>query len=402
MLWIDLGRAGLGVLLGALLLWVHHSFRKAYLRPWAWSWWSFAAARLAAAGAVWRDAPSLNVLSSSLAGLAVGWLLLGAAELWRGTPVAGRPRLAILFVPAVIGLGTALEPAATVVEQVQLGVMGFGFLAAAWTVHRSKLWPAGIGTRLVSTAFVLLAAAQAARVFVEPSQLPALAVLGLLLEAAVGFGMVAGLLEGERARTGRALAEVERLAYHDTSTDLPNRRMLLDRIARECALAKRTETRVVVAHLDVDRFKDVNAAWSTAVGDAVLRGVGDRLRGLLREGDVVARLGGDSFALLLPNLATNEQVLALTDRIARRIGRPFVLHEREIELTASIGVSCFPEHGTDAETLLSHADAAMYRAKEAGRNRTLFYQPTMTSRAGERLGLERTLRRALGGDQLAL
>ncbi|HYJ80932.1 MAG TPA: hypothetical protein VEW03_15070, partial [Longimicrobiaceae bacterium] len=218
MLWLDLGRAGLGVLLGALLLWVHHSFRKGYLRPWAWSWWCFAGARLAAAGAAWRLSPSLGVLSACLAGLAVGWLLAGAAELWRTTPLTGRGRLALLLGPAAIGLGTALAPAAAVVERVQLGVLGFGFLAAAWTVHGSRVWPAGIGTRLVSTAFVLLAGTQALHLFVEPAQLPALAVLGLLLEAAVGFGMVVGLLEGERARSSRALAEVERLAYHDTST----------------------------------------------------------------------------------------------------------------------------------------------------------------------------------------
>jgi diguanylate cyclase (GGDEF)-like protein len=159
---------------------------------------------------------------------------------------------------------------------------------------------------------------------------------------------------------------------------------------------------VAVAHLDVDRFSVVNHAWSPAVGDAVLRGVGDRLRALIRDGDVLARLHGDSFGFLLTGLRTDEQVHAFAERVARRLGRPFALHGREIELTASIGVSWYPDHGADAETLLRHADAAMYRAKEAGRNRTLLYRPTMNTRVAERLALEQGLRRAIGSNELLL
>ncbi|MDB4950670.1 MAG: diguanylate cyclase/phosphodiesterase with sensor, partial [Gemmatimonadetes bacterium] len=281
-------------------------------------------------------------------------------------------------------------------------VLAAGFLAAAWGATAGRGWRPGIGTRVTAAGYALLAAAEVLPPLLPSAYLPPLTLLSVVLQSAVALGMAAALVEESHARTSQALAEVERLAYHDTSTNLPNRRLLVDRITLEIARVRRAGGRFAIAHLDVDRFKDVNEAWSPAVGDAVLRGVGERLRGLLRDGDVLSRLGSDSFALLFTGIATDEQVTALTDRVARRIGRPFVLHEREIELTASIGVSCFPEHGADAESLLRNADAAMTRAKEAGRNRTLFYHPAMITRTGERLALEQALRRALAGDELVL
>jgi diguanylate cyclase (GGDEF)-like protein len=354
-----------------------------------------------AAGA-WHPSPALAALAGAAACVGAGGLLWGALDL-RAHPGAAR-RLPRILLPALalVGVASAFAPRAGVGGGVRAAVLAAGFLAAAWGADRAGTWRAGGAARLVAWAFALAAAAELAPPLAAGRAAAPLAVAALVLQGTVAIGTVAGLLEEAHARAGEALAEVERLAYHDTSTNLPNRRLLVDRITLEIARVRRVGGRFAIAHLDVDRFKDVNEAWSPAVGDAVLRGVGERLRGLLRDGDVLSRLGSDSFALLFTGITTDDQVLALTDRVARRIGRPFVLHEREIELTASVGVSCYPEHGADAEALLQSADAAMSRAKEAGRNRTVIYHPAMSSRTGERLALEQALRRAIAGDELVL
>jgi diguanylate cyclase (GGDEF)-like protein len=413
--------------LAGLLLWCHRLYRRDYLWHWGWSWVAFAVHMWGAALGLWlalRGAgagPRGLVTTLAFLGgqLQVAWFVLGAAEL-RGTPIAPRERRRVLFAFGLLGLAVGAVylglPAANPARGfLRIGARalasGIAMLAAAWWIRRSPVWPAGVGRRLVGYALLLYAVQELQYVIatlpplVGLAQLPHIAYLGyadLLVQAAIGAGTVIGLLEEERARVVAASAEIERLSYRDLSTDLPNRRSLLEQLGRAIARAHRTGERLAVAHLDIDRFGVVNEAWSQATGDAVLRVVGDRLRSLLRESDMVARLGGDSFAVLLSGHTSDEQVTTITERMAQRIGQPFVLHEREIHLTASIGVACYPEHGTDPDTLLGNADAAMYRAKEAGRSRTLFFQPTMNVRARERLGLERALRRAIGENQFVL
>ncbi|HET6764303.1 MAG TPA: EAL domain-containing protein [Longimicrobiaceae bacterium] len=353
-----------------------------------------------AAAAAWRPSPILLAAAGSalFAGAGV-WLLAAASPADDPAPRHASLLLALL---ALAGTACGLLLPPEMAGAASSAAVAVGLAAAAWTAVGARAGDGRWTRRALVAVLAAAALVEAAPVALAPSFLGPLALAALVLQGAVAVALAAALVDEAQARTADALAEVERLAYHDTSTNLPNRRLLVDRIDLEIARVRRTGGRFAIAHLDVDRFKDVNEAWSPAVGDAVLRGMGDRLRGVLRDGDVLSRLGSDSFALLFSGVTTDEQVTALTDRVARRIGRPFVLHEREIELTASIGVSMYPEHGGDAEQLLRNADAAMSRAKEAGRNRTLFYHHDMTTRAGERLALEQALRRALAGDELVL
>jgi diguanylate cyclase (GGDEF)-like protein len=159
---------------------------------------------------------------------------------------------------------------------------------------------------------------------------------------------------------------------------------------------------VAVAFLDLDQFKRINDTLGHSVGDALLRGVAERLRECLREGDTIARLGGDEFTLILTDLAKPGDVAEVAKKLLGSFSTPFYVEGRELFVTASIGISIYPTDGETAETLLKHADTAMYRAKDLGRNHFQLYVSSMNARVSERLAIETGLRHALERNELRL
>jgi len=215
----------------------------------------------------------------------------------------------------------------------------------------------------------------------------------------IGIGMVMCLLEEERAGAVRSARRAEHLAHHDALTGLPNRRLLLDRVGVMLAQAERGRGRVAVLFLDLDRFKVINDSLGHSAGDRLLEEAGARLRAAVRGGDTVARIGGDEFVLLLPGVRDVPSVQRVVQKVTDALRAPFLLEGEELFVTPSIGAAMSPDDGLDGETLLKHADMAMYRAKDGGRDRFEFFTPAMTERARERLELETALRRALAGGQ---
>ena len=196
---------------------------------------------------------------------------------------------------------------------------------------------------------------------------------------------------------------VEYLATHDALTDLPNRNLLNDRITQAIKHAGRAKLELAVLFIDLDNFKYVNDGYGHSVGDELLRVIAKELRAMVRTGDTVARLGGDEFVLLLDDLKSAAADAATISRnVLRRFSLPFTVEGREFTITASIGISLYPGDGQDSDTLLMNADAAMYHAKEAGRNTFQFSAPEMKNRAIERVALEGALRRALQFGQFEL
>ena len=164
----------------------------------------------------------------------------------------------------------------------------------------------------------------------------------------------------------------EQLAYaadHDALTGLPNRNLLKDRTRHAIARAQRNRENFALLFVDLDRFKSVNDDMGHASGDALLVNVAKRLTDCVREEDTVARLGGDEFVVLLCGPTQRRQIDAIANKILHSLRQPFQLGNQSLSLTASIGSGLFPADGKDAESLLGHADAAMYRAKQLGRNR---------------------------------
>ena len=197
-------------------------------------------------------------------------------------------------------------------------------------------------------------------------------------------------------------AELEMRANQDTVTGLANRNLLRDRLAQALAFASRYKYPVWVVHLDLDRFKFINDTLGLSAGDQLLKQVAERLQACVRDTDTVARLAADEFVLVLPAPSPENTVIHIIQKIMDAVARPYVIQDHEFFMTVSAGMAVYPGDGEDAETLMRHADIAMYRAKETGRNNYQFYTPAMNARALERLRLEGDLRLALESRQFEL
>jgi diguanylate cyclase (GGDEF)-like protein len=191
-------------------------------------------------------------------------------------------------------------------------------------------------------------------------------------------------------------------AFHDALTDLPNRALFHEQLALAIANAHRNQTQMAAIFLDLDCFKNINDTLGHSTGDRILRLFGKRLNSCLREGDTIARWGGDEFTILLPYIKNVEEVAKLAERLLREIKQPFEVGEHKLYIKSSLGIAIYPQDGEDPETLLKNADAALYRGKEQGRDRYQFYSSTMTSKVSEWLKLEHLLHQALAKDELFL
>lgn len=196
--------------------------------------------------------------------------------------------------------------------------------------------------------------------------------------------------------------QLERQNNLDELTGLANRNRLKERTDLAVALAHKQHGNVALLYLDLDNFKRINDSLGHASGDALLRAVAGRIAAQLRDCDTAARMGGDDFVIVLPDLADAQQAAMVAHRILQDIARPLQLQEHELTLSASIGLSLFPQDGANYETLLRNADAAMYRAKESGRNTLCFYTADLNTQALQKLELEARLRRALERGELRL
>jgi len=204
--------------------------------------------------------------------------------------------------------------------------------------------------------------------------------------------------------TARKVAEerIQFLAYYDALTGLPNRTLLQDRLGKALAGARRQKCKIALLFLDLDSFKIINDSLGHSVGDLLLQEVAERLKKWGREQDTVARLGGDEFLITLTQVKDLADVAVAAERLMDAMTAEFVVQGHSLNVSCSIGVSIFPEHGTDCETLIKNADAAMYGAKDSGRNNFRFFAEDMNAQAVERLSLENSLRLALGKKELFL
>ncbi len=207
-----------------------------------------------------------------------------------------------------------------------------------------------------------------------------------------------------RDMTDRKLSEarIQFMAYNDSLTNLPNRLLLQDRVTKALARASRHKDKVALFFLDLDRFKAINDCLGHSVGDLLLQDVAKRLKKWGRDQDTVARIGGDEFVLMLTDIKRMEDAAISAERLMEVMTEAFVVQGHSLSVGCSIGVSIYPEHGSDAETLIKNADAAMYSAKDAGRNNFRFFSAAMNAQAAELHLLENALRSALENNELFL
>ena len=233
----------------------------------------------------------------------------------------------------------------------------------------------------------------------------------LLLGFKSQFDMSQGSLQRCVDLAGRfavALSSVEReetlyrQAHFDTLTGLPNRQLLKDRLEQHLSNARVDEHSGALLFLDLDRFKEINDVFGHSVGDAVLIQAARRITSVVRDRDTVARLGGDEFVVVLPSIRNESIVRTTAERLLEKLGDPFTVEEVDHYVSASIGIVLFPEDGDSVETLLKNADAAMYRAKDAGRSRFEFFSKRLNAESRRKISLERDLRKAYQEGSLEL
>lgn len=205
--------------------------------------------------------------------------------------------------------------------------------------------------------------------------------------------------------TERKVAEetISFQAYHDLLTKLPNRALLNDRLSLAITQAKRNDENLAVMFLDLDRFKNINDSLGHMIGDELLQQVSTRLKDCIREGDTLARFGGDEFTLMLPKLhAGRDDASKLAEKITRTLKAPFIIDNHELYVSASIGIALYPQDGNNIDNLIKHADVAMYHVKGQGKNGYQFYSNEMNEPYVEKLSLDTGIHRALDNNEFNL
>jgi diguanylate cyclase (GGDEF)-like protein/PAS domain S-box-containing protein len=217
-------------------------------------------------------------------------------------------------------------------------------------------------------------------------------------------GKCLGMVTACEDITSRKEAEekIQRLAYYDSLTGLPNRRTFLDRLQQAVALANRERRQVGLLFLDLDNFKDINDSQGHDFGDKLIREVAERLSIEMRESDTLARLGGDEFVVVLTSIVGQEIAASAAHRILSLFSRPFAIDSRMIYSSASIGIALYPDDGSDIESLLKCADTAMYHAKTRGKSNYRFFSAEMNQRIMRRVALESNLRQGMEKEEFFL
>ncbi|MEO6259302.1 MAG: diguanylate cyclase, partial [Thermoanaerobaculia bacterium] len=420
-----IGAAVIALLLYGFL----RQYGKSYLSHWTASWAALAVYRLSElawlmmgrseSGNAGILRTSVSVLGGVAGFLQLSWLAFGVYEILRRRPVRIRTGRRLLLVAVTAGVISGfLSSAPGLSESAQLmarvGIRNTAaavcFFIAGWAFWTARRRREGVGFTMVSIAFLIYGMEKLHYIYLAAASLFGvvsdytmyLGYFDFLLQAMLGMGMVASLLEDEREASELATVEIEHLAYHDALTGLPNRPLFLDRLIVALAQAARANQKLAVLFMDLDRFKAINDSLGHSTGDLLLKAVADRIRRCVREGDTIARFGGDEFTLLIPRIENIEDVAKIAQKIIETLKIPFMIAERELFVTTSIGIGLFPGDGTDPETLVRNADSAMYRAKDQGRDNYQLYAPAMNARALETLALENMLRRALSQNELVL
>ncbi len=367
------------------------------------------------------------------------WVLVSPARIRLGIPLGGAELAVALAALDLLLLTLAVHLLLLPGERIFVyrgTALGLGFLfgahlASALALFNGQGLSNGVVSALMVVAFALLAVTaldpSARRLFEpligEPARFSAahlvLTQMGMLAPPAViaihairqqaippapalGAGVASVVLAAYLGSLLLQRSVIERRAERDGLTGLPNRMLFSDRLSRALAHARRNGLPVAVMVVDLDRFKEVNDSLGHAAGDELLRHVAERMQACLRDEDTVARLGGDEFALLLPHVAGIEGAVAVARRLLASLADPVEIAGQAVVVSPSIGISLFPQDGDEADTVVEGADAAMYVAKERGRNTFEIFSPALRHEANERLALEAALRRGLEADEFVL
>lgn len=422
-----LGQAVWSVVVASLLFGFHRTYRRHYLHRWALSWAALAIHHGANALGLRlvQQLPSdallricVSAVSLVAVYMAVAWLLLGTYEVATRRIAGRRVSRRLVLGAGLLGVLSLVVFVASEDVVFRMGsriavpeaITGLAFVASAVMVWRVRQRHAGAGPLLLCVAFLLYGALRFYVMVVTglllgggavPSMVAALGVLDLVLQSLIALGMAVWLFEEERRRALGAAAQLDRLSSRDALTEVMNRVSLLPRLEAACREAAQRDGGVVVAVVDLDRFQGINDSFGHSIGDELLRAVASRLRRMVGGGEGVARLGADEFLVLCPTTGSPRAAEVLASDVAAAFERPFELAGREVPMSATVGVSCFPDDALVPEDLVRHASLALVEARRSG-SRFQRFRPGLSEAARDRLALEMELRRALEAGDLDL
>jgi len=357
----------------------------------------------------WRPGFQIPAIVAPLLDVVLLWLVCSLLSLTERNPAAYRYLIAgfaCLFVANACYSGLALsggQLSPTLVEMVGLlgaGLWGVAFLHPSRRIAFDPVPLRSVRPRGVRVAMLVAVGLVVPAVLISES---ALGISDRQPALMIGSTLLPSLLVLYLLHQVFTHAAAEYRAQHDSLTGVCNRLLFEDRLQRALVQADRSNSAVSVMFLDLDRFKDINDSLGHAVGNDLLKAVVKRLQGCLREHDTLARFGGDEFTFLIPDSGRKDgHIVDFAERLLDRFEDPFIVGGRQLTVKASIGVAVSPWDGADADTLLKHADTAMYQAKAAGRNTYQVFDSAMSARARLRFALEDSLRAAVECGRLAV
>jgi len=425
----NLAQAAESILLALVLYGFYRIYKRNYLMQWSMSWWALCVYLLGSSAAMYLmrgylPLHPLRIMASTLSLIAGYWqiafLIFGANEIATGKACERRTSRIILVI--LFFLALVIEFAYSALQEesflrlfirvgIKYGLAGLAFIITSIIIWRILRKRKGIGHRLVSIAFFLYGLEQLHYYIIIAMQLPGayklsydqyLGFFDFFLQLIMGLGMVIWFLEEERDRVMQASSQIEYLAYHDNLTRLPNQKLLLDRLIVALAQSEHDKEKTILLYLNLDRLKVINDSLGHSIGDKILIDISERLQNAISPGSTVARMGGDDFCVLLPRVVQDEDASKMARKLQQVIRSPIKVHNQELFITTSIGISIYPRDAEDAETLLKHAATAMNNAKEHGGDNYQFFVPTMTARVKEQLSIETSLRHALTRNEFVL
>ncbi|HPR64114.1 MAG TPA: EAL domain-containing protein [Thermoanaerobaculia bacterium] len=418
------------IIIALVLAGLYRTYNRNFLLQWSRSWWAVSIYLFGScAGLLYYQMQvsiesqgrlAISAISLAAAYLHVAWLLFGMREIASGT-VVPRPRMIrVLVIFSLAGIASTFifpfDPSMEFVRFfVRVGVRslvaGIAFVVSGVVMWRQRVQSARIGYLFISGSFVVYGMEQFLYFVTTLGQLAGqpypryalyLGYVDFLLYMFMGISMVLWFLEEAQARVVDATEKIQHMAYHDPLTGLPNRHLYVDRLSQALAHAFREREKVAVLYLDLDRFKTINNTLGYAFGDELLRSAAERLKQCIRDGDTVAKFGGDEFGLIVTGLHETSAVDTVTQKILASLRQPYHLQNREVYITTSIGVSLFNDHGYYPDDLLDGAHSAVFEAKKRGRDRAVLYDPVMRVEDSEHLSMEGDLRKAMASDQIVL
>lgn len=411
----DLGYYALAaILIAGMLAFGNRTYRKDYLSRWSVAFLLIGVANMVAYGLgrrAWSEAipPAAAAISGIIAGAVFWSVLRGGFEMAMRRPLTGMVLRSLLVAGTVVGavigatIGLVNDVAWTGLVALNAAAVGSAALPAALLLvweRRRRLAP-GFVVCAVSLALmgisVLLDGARFLTGALDTWVFP-MVLFSMVLS---GCSVLLFAVEDDRQAALLAATQIEHIAYYDPLTGLPNRSLFLDRLIAVTSMNNEAE-KAAVLFIDIDHFKRINDTYGHSVGDVVISTVAGRIRSALRTSDTAARFAGDEFIVLIEDLKSVTDVTRIAEKILASLEGPILTGGHEIRVTATIGISIYPTHGVYSEELIKNADAAMYLAKQEGRNRYGLFVAGSDGPVRTQAELEEALRRAIEEEQLSI